>query len=514
MKCYIQLSKAGDVLSILPILYHDFKETGQRPKLVISPEYASVLEGVSYVEPVIWNGDSSDLAGAILFAKKRFSQVIALQTHGNMPVQQLTPSFQLDQWRRAGAVEHFEDWPLVFDKRNADREKDLGIHTKAKPYILFGDHSQSSPFLPKEELARLIQAEFPHHEFVRLSQVKAHRIYDLLGLYDRAACLVTIETAHVHLSKASPVPTIVLAADGWRGSAPHKKFALYIKYADYERMKVEIIQAVKRAINPPTVIDPPKAAVSVSCVIPIYKPTADMLNKCLLAVLPQVDEIIVTREAAAVLPEGVIGNTKIRHVVSSESGIGFGRNVNFGAKHATGDYLLVLNDDVYLAPDAVDKMKAVMAHDVGCVGHFLSFPNGRIYHSGKTRNPDGSAGFIHIDGIGTQTTETVCYPCEMENVNGASFMFRRSVFEQIGGYDEGYKFYCEDDDICMKVRQAGFKIWYTPFARGVHLSQSETSKVPGINGIMATSNARFATKWMLYFVHNAGNTLGNFDYLK
>ena len=247
MKVFCQLGKTGDVISILGILYHEFLATGQKQILVIGREFSEVLEGVSYVEPVIWKGEAGDLAGAILFAKKRFSQVTVLQTWANnMPIQQITPSFQLDQWSRAGFADRFFDYPTVFDRRDTETKV---LDMNGKPYILFGDHSRSSPFLYKEELAAMLKAEFPKHEIVRLSEHRMPHICDFLPLFDGAAALVTVETAHVHLSKASTVPTFVLAADGWRGSAWHPKFKLHMRYAAWKRRKDKLIDSVRRAVN-------------------------------------------------------------------------------------------------------------------------------------------------------------------------------------------------------------------------------------------------------------------------
>src|ERR1035437_7673720 len=119
---YIILGKYGDVIGILAILYREFQTTGIKPQLVISKDYADILEGCSYVEPVIFDGNFADLRGAIKFAKQRFDEVIVLQTYGNdFPIEHKTASFQLDAWVRAGCVEHFDDWPLVFDERNRRR---------------------------------------------------------------------------------------------------------------------------------------------------------------------------------------------------------------------------------------------------------------------------------------------------------------------------------------------------------------------------------------------------------
>lgn len=251
----------------------------------------------------------------------------------------------------------------------------------------------------------------------------------------------------------------------------------------------------------------------VSAVIPIFKPAANMLNRCLNAVLPQVDEVVITKELGGVLPYGVISDPKIQVVTKMAEQIGFGRNVNYGVRHSSGKYVLILNDDVYLAPDAVSKLMQEMKPGVGIVGQLLYYPDGTIYHAGKPRQPGAGIGFPHIDL--RKRIHTIREPIEMENTNGASILFRRKAFYDADGYDEGYRFYAEDDDICMKTRKAGWRLWYTPFATGIHDEHQETKKIPGINQIMMQSNSRFGMKWSQYFRHNANNPgIGNFDYLK
>jgi len=251
----------------------------------------------------------------------------------------------------------------------------------------------------------------------------------------------------------------------------------------------------------------------ISAVIPIYKPSAAMLNRCLNALLPQVHEIIITRERGGVIPQGLLTHQKIRHVMKPAEKIGFGRNVNFGFRHTRGKYVLVLNDDVYLAPDAVQRMMDVMKSGVGIVGMLTRYPDGTIYHAGKVRQPGTGIGFPHVDLRKTEASIKV--PMEMENTNGAAILIRREAFYAAGGYDEEFQFFAEDDDLCMKIRLAGWKLWYTPLATGIHDEHQETRHVKDINFIMRKSNERFGMKWREYFRHNANNPgLGNFDYLK
>lgn len=502
MKCFVQLGKIGDILGILPILYHEHKTTNQKQVLFTSKEYSFILEGCSYILPSIFDGEWQDLRGAIKKAKQQFEEVYIPQTHGrDFDIQHRTSSFQLDAWLRCGCVEHFEDWPLVIDQRNGRRERTLigsvlkRLTTQGRPYekfILFADQSESSPFQQKEELAELLKMHIPAtHRIIRLSEVRAENPIDLLALYDRAACLVTIETMHIHLSKASNVPTVVLAADGWRGSAKHRKFRFYCKYQEWPQNKNVLMEAVKDAITGITPTETTDINDKVSAIIPIFKPDVNMLNRCLQAVLPQVDEVILTGESGTSLPIGTLAIDKIRHVVHAESGIGFSKNVNFGVKHATKELILILNDDVYLAPDAVEKMKWVMYKDVAAVGHLLRYPNGTIYCGGKKfGGPNGGLVDYH------QTNPSITTPTEMDDICGASMLVRKKVFRELGGFDEQIKFYLSDDDFAKKLTQSKWRIMYTPFATGIHDGHQETKHAPfNVMEEQKKAQAIFTERW-------------------
>lgn len=502
MSNYLHLGKLGDVIQVLPIAYHDFQTTGIKPKFIISRDYAEILEGVSYVEPVIFDGGFADLKPAIRFAKEKFDDVHVLQTHGNdFPIERKTTSFQLDTWARAGCVEHFNDWPLVFDRRNPKREREL-LHAtlnrtegRGRPFekfVLLADHSESSPFNQIEELAELLKRiSGKTHRLIRMSEIRAEKPFDVLALYDRATCLITPETMHSHLCKASPVPTLALAADGWRGIAPHKKFMFYCSFNQWPQQKHQLLAAYEKIINGTAKVEVNSAPRTVSAVIPIYKPTAEMLNRCLTAVLPQVAEVIITREIAGVVPKGVLEGSKIKHVVHQGVGIGFSANINHGAWQAKGDCLLLLNDDVYLSPDAVEKMLLELKDGVAAVGPLLRYPNGTIYCGGKKfSGPHGG----HIDYH--QMTPTIVVPTQMEDMNGAAMLVDKKAFEKVGGFDEEYRFYLSDDDLAMKFTKAGYKLIYTPYATAIHDGHQETKQAPfNVMDEQKKAQARFTQKW-------------------
>lgn len=252
MTCFVAVGcKTGDLLSILPIVHHEFKKTGQHQVIMASYKYAPVLNRAPYVTPTIWNGEWNDLSGALKSAKKAFGSVACVSTYGrDFPVEHRTSSFQLDAYDRAGVLHLWDTLPLIINttKRATSR---LLFHG-SKPTILFADHSESSPFLGKQELYAMLVENFPQHDIMRLSDYRLGHIADFVDWYDHADALVAIETAHLHLSAATKTPIFVLATDRpsrWNGSAPSKRFQFYCRYSEYESRKDELIQSIKDTLS-------------------------------------------------------------------------------------------------------------------------------------------------------------------------------------------------------------------------------------------------------------------------
>lgn len=250
MKCFIALSKFGDIIQALPIIEREYKKSHKKPDVITSEKYSSVFHGLTYVRKVIiYGGKWSDLHGAIKFAKSMYNDVEILQCHGeNFPFKQTKPSFQHEVYDRVGLLDQWQSSKPRFDRRDASREKSLlaSLGIGSDKFILVGDQSESSPFKQIEELKVMLNTKFGEaYKIILLSRVRAEKIYDLIGLYDQAAALVTTECVHTHLAWASNVPMFVLSADGWRGSAFRRNFAFYLKYADWERRKNDFMASIE-----------------------------------------------------------------------------------------------------------------------------------------------------------------------------------------------------------------------------------------------------------------------------
>lgn len=246
----------------------------------------------------------------------------------------------------------------------------------------------------------------------------------------------------------------------------------------------------------------------VSAVIPCLHDKDPRILKCLHHVIDQVDEVVFSLDGAAtgaMIPT----HPKVR-IVRSPKGdkTGFGKTCNRGARAAKGRYLLFLNDDLYLDPGAVRALKSVAAReDAAIVGGLWRYPDGTIQHGGGHRH-HGDVGFGHLDWKATKPSLTTV--TELEFVTAACILVRREAFYQVGAFGEEFGNYSEDADLCMKVREKGWKVFFHPGATGVHDESQTTNHSNEKQAMLAAANAVFRRKWQRYFTHNPPGALGVF----
>lgn len=245
----------------------------------------------------------------------------------------------------------------------------------------------------------------------------------------------------------------------------------------------------------------------VSAIIAVWRPTADRLNRCLSQIIPQVDEIFVARDQFGIWPEGRMNHPKVTYLDSPRHDIGYGRKMNFCARHSNGKYLLLINDDVYANPCAVEKMSELMTDDVGIVGHLMRYPNGTIQHGGTFREK-ARIRFEHFDR--GQMNKTIKEPREMESVTGCCVLVRRKVFFDVLGHDERFHLSYDDNDLCMKARQQGWKVMYNPLVESIHEEGPSMKATKGITQHVLDSRDVFESKWGWYWKKNDGKEIGTF----
>ncbi len=238
----------------------------------------------------------------------------------------------------------------------------------------------------------------------------------------------------------------------------------------------------------------------VSIIIPTYN-NATYTEKCLRALSENTPEglyevIIVDNASRDETPELLAvldGDVK---VLRNDTNLGSAHACNQGAAVAEGEFLLFLHSDTEpLAGWLEPMLKAAAQKEVGIVGSRLIYPDQTIQHAGMVfaLHPEVHAIIpYYIYHKAPSNTPQVLKSREFQCITGASLLISSQLFNEVGGFDEAYHNGWEDIDLCMKVRQAGKKVFYEADSLLIH---HET--VPGLERTLAESRNRrlFLSRW-------------------
>lgn len=150
----------------------------------------------------------------------------------------------------------------------------------------------------------------------------------------------------------------------------------------------------------------------------------------------------------------------------------FAHIMNEGRKFCKGEYIILLNNDTeVIAEDWIEQMlHFALKDEVGAVGAKLLFEDGTIQHAGVTFGIRGVAGhaFYGWNSENPGYENRICLPQNVTVLTAACLMVRASVFDEVLGFDENLKVNYNDVDFCLKIREAGYRLVYTPFAKLTH----------------------------------------------
>lgn len=221
-----------------------------------------------------------------------------------------------------------------------------------------------------------------------------------------------------------------------------------------------------------------RALSTVSVIIPVYNGAGD-LPACLTALMgqqPAPDEIIAVDNASIDGSADLIAAQfpQVR-LLRQTTNLGFGGACNAGMAAATGDLLILLNQDTEVQPGWLAALVALMADrpDVGIAGSKALYPDGRLQHAGGVIDAQGGG---HHRGHGEADTGQFDRVEEVDYVTGASLALRREVFAQTGGFDPAFNpAYSEDVDLCLVARAAGLRVVYVPTSMLIHHERSSAA---------------------------------------
>ena len=145
---------------------------------------------------------------------------------------------------------------------------------------------------------------------------------------------------------------------------------------------------------------------------------------------------------------------------------------NFGARYATGEYLLLLNNDTeVITPGWLEEMVMYAQQKrVGCVGAKLLYPDDTIQHAGVGFGIGGVAGHLHkyFPATSDGYMGRLNYVQDVYGDTAACLLIRKKIYDEVHGLDESYAVAFNDVDFCVRVREAGYTNVFTPFAQLYH----------------------------------------------
>lgn len=185
-------------------------------------------------------------------------------------------------------------------------------------------------------------------------------------------------------------------------------------------------------------------------------------------------------------------------VIRPNKNQGFLKNCNFAADHAQGEYLVFLNNDCLPVPGWLDSLVQTAESDssIGIVGSKLLNTDGSLQEAGGIIWRDAS-GWNYGRGKNPLAPE-YNYTKEVDYCTGASFCIRKSIWSEMGGFDEHFApAYYEETDLSFRLRAKGYKTVYQPNSLAIHLEgiSNGTDLGAGMKRHQVVNREKFLQRW-------------------
>jgi N-acetylglucosaminyl-diphospho-decaprenol L-rhamnosyltransferase len=218
--------------------------------------------------------------------------------------------------------------------------------------------------------------------------------------------------------------------------------------------------------------------------------SAGDIGPCLDAALATGAEVVVVDNASSDETLRQVG-TRNAAVIANRDNRGFAAAVNQGVRAMAAEYVLLLNPDAILQSGLEALRDACAASGAGAVGGKLLDIQGRVQAGFTVRRlPTPLVLALEILLVNRlwpgnpANWHYRCYdlaydnPAEVEQPAGAFLMFRRKVWEELGGFDERFHpLWFEDVDFCKRLRDRGYRVYYEPGAIAVHRGGHSIQKI-------------------------------------
>lgn len=235
----------------------------------------------------------------------------------------------------------------------------------------------------------------------------------------------------------------------------------------------------------------------VSIVIPVYN-QFDYTLRCLYSILKHAKdipyEVIIADDCSTDETQNIEDKVKNIIVSRNTTNLGFIKNCNNGAKLAKGKYLYFLNNDTQVQPNWLNELLLIydMYDDVGAVGSKLVSANGALQEFGSHRFIDVLYQYTPVFDIFSRKYN---YVSKADYVSGCSLLTPKSIFDEIGGFDEYYApAYSDDPDYCFKLTyNLNKKVLVNPKSLVVHYGSITYSSKK--SSLQVINRQKFIKRW-------------------
>jgi len=215
----------------------------------------------------------------------------------------------------------------------------------------------------------------------------------------------------------------------------------------------------------------------------------ETLQKCVNALLNSTEETRLTvvdnasSDKSAEKLQNLYGNQQGIEFLFNPINLGFAPAINAVARRSDAEWVLILNPDCMLEPEALGRLKSALVEDprAGLAGPAVRDEQGQIQRATMRRFPDprkslmSASGlwrlgkwFPAFHGVEVDVSKLTDRVEICDAVSGACMLVRRSALEDVGFLDEEYAMHCEDLDLMYRLRQQGWNCLYVPQAGSVH----------------------------------------------
>jgi len=262
--------------------------------------------------------------------------------------------------------------------------------------------------------------------------------------------------------------------------------------------------------------DPGKPVVSA---LIVNRNSKDDLLRCLKTFFASADipveAIVVDNDSSDGSPAAVTDDFPQATVLVQSKNLGYGRAANVGLERCQGRFVLMLSPEVTLDTQCVGRLADLLLTrpDAGAVGPRLVLPNGKLDPDARRSFPSPGTIFYQTVGLSRLFPKSSRFGRynmghlpdnevhEMDAGTAACLMLRRSSLDRVGFFDPRYSMFGEDLDLCYRLRQGGWKIFFVPTARATHNARPVSRERE-----RQVSYERHRAMWTFHFKHHSEDT--------